>query len=153
VGIATTRAANILATIGGMCIVGKVVMGRVADRIGSRLTLMIGFILMSGALFWMVPTKMAWILYVIAVIFGLGYGACAVSHSPLLADLFGLRSHGSIYGIFGIIIAIGGAISPPLTGYIFDVTGSYRLAFLICASISVAGIIVTAVLKPKRVNA
>jgi len=152
VGMTTTRAANILATIGGMCIVGKLVMGRVADRIGSRLTLMIGFILISWALFWMVPTKMAWILYVIAVIFGLGYGACAVSQSPLLADLFGLRFHGSIFGTFSISINSGAAISPLLTGYIFDVTGSYRLAFLICACIGFAGIISTAALKQKRVD-
>ena len=113
---------------------------------------MIGFILISWALFWMVPTKMAWILYVIAVIFGLGYGACAVSQSPLLADLFGLRFHGSIFGTFSISINSGAAISPLLTGYIFDVTGSYRLAFLICACIGFAGIISTAALKQKRVD-
>ena len=151
VGIATASAANILATIGGMSIVGKVVMGRAADRIGGRQTLMIGFILMTGALFWMVPAKMAWMLYVIAVIFGLGYGGCAVSPSPLVADLFGVRSHGLIFGVFGISVTSGG-IGPLVTGYIFDVTGSYRLAFLICAFISLAGIILTAAVKQKRVS-
>ena len=151
-GISAVRAANILATIGALSIVGKVLLGRAGDTIGNRQTLIIGFVLMSAALFWLIPTKMAWMLYAIAGAFGFAYGGVAVSHSPLVAVLFGLRSHGLIFGLFGLSVAIGGAFGPFLSGYIFDVTGSYQLAFLVCAGISFAGIILSALLKQRRVG-
>jgi MFS family permease len=150
-GISAIHAANLIAMIGGLGILGKVLLGRAGDIIGSKQTLMLGFILMSVALIWLVPAKMAWMLFSIAGIFGFAYGGCSVSHSPLVAQLFGLRSHGLIFGAFGISVSIGGALGPLLTGYIFDVTCSYQMAFLICAVISFSGIILTAFLKLKKI--
>ena len=115
--------------------------------IGIRQTLMFSFILMSVALIWLVLSKAPWMLFSIAGIFGLAYGGCAVSHSPLVAELFGLRSHGSIFGLFGLSVTTGGAIGPLLTGYLFDMTKSYQLAFVICAVISLFGIILSVFLK------
>jgi MFS family permease len=146
-GISPIRAANFLATIGGLCILGKVFLGRAGDIFEVRQTLILGFILMSAALIWLVPAKAQWMLFSIAGIFGFAYGGCAVSHSPLIAKLFGLKSHGLIFGVFGISVMIGGAIGPFLTGYLFDVTNSYQMAFLLCAMISFAGMISGTFLK------
>ena len=98
-GISAASAANILATIGGMGIVGRVVLGTAADRIGNRQAFIIGFIFMSAALFWLMPATEAWMLYLFAAVFGFGYGGCATSESPLVAELFGLSSHGLIMGL------------------------------------------------------
>jgi MFS family permease len=151
-GISATRAANILATIGALSIVGKVSLGRVGDTIGNRQTLIIGFILMSAALFGLVPAKTPLVLYLLAGVFGFAFGGCAVSHSPLVAVLFGLRSHGLIFGFFGVSVMTGGAIGPWLAGYLFDVTGSYQQAFFVCGAISFSGIVLTAVLKQRMVK-
>jgi len=151
-GISANSAANILATVGGVGILGKVFLGRAGDMIGSRQTLILGFILMSAALIWLVPAKTPWILFSIAVIFGFAYGGCTVSHSPLVAELFGLRSHGLIFGVFNVSVMSGGAMGPLLTGYIFDITNSYQLAFIVCAVMSLIGIILTAFLKLRRVK-
>jgi len=149
-GISAIRAANLLAVIGGLSILGKLTLGRAGDIFESRQALLLGFILMSAALSWLVPAKAVWMLFSIAGIFGFGFGGCAVSHSPLVADLFGLRSHGLIFGVIGIGVAIGGAVGPLLTGYIFDVTKSYQMAFLLCAMFSFTGIILTPFLKMKK---
>jgi MFS family permease len=149
-GMSAVRAANILATIGGLGILGKVLLGRAGDIVGNRRTLMLGFILMSVALICLVPAKIAWMLFLIAGIFGFAYGSIAVSHSPLLAELFGLRSHGLIFGVFGISVSLGGAMGPLLTGYLFDVTNSYQMAFLLCAVISLAGILFAGFLKIEK---
>jgi MFS family permease len=149
-GISAVRAANILATIGGLAILGKVLLGRVGDIIGSRRTLIFGFILMSVALICLVPAKVTWMLFSIAGMFGFAYGSIAVSHSPLLAELFGLRSHGLIFGVFGISVGWGGAIGPLLTGHLCDVTNSYQMAFLLCAVISLNGILFAAFLRQSR---
>jgi len=149
-GMSAVRAANILATIGGLGILGKVLLGRVGDIVGNRHTLILGFILMSVALICLVPAKIAWMLFLIAGVFGFAYGSIAVSHSPLLAELFGLRSHGLIFGVFGISVSWGGAMGPLLTGYLFDVTNSYQMAFLLCAVISLTGILFAAFLRIEK---
>jgi len=146
-GISVVRAANILATIGGFSILGKVLIGRAGDIIGNRRTLILGFILMSIALICLAPAKMAWMPFLIAGIFGFAYGGIAVSHSPLLAELFGLRSHALIFGVFAISVSLGRATGPLLTGYLFDVTNSYQMAFLVCAVISLTGILFAAFLR------
>jgi MFS family permease len=145
--VSALRAANILATIGGLSILGKVLLGRVGDIIGSRHILMLGFILMSVALIWLVPANKVWMLFSIAGIFGFAFGGISVSHSPLIAELFGLRSHGLIFGVFNLSVMGGAAMGPLLTGYIFDVTNSYQMAFLLCTVISSAGILLAVFLK------
>jgi MFS family permease len=145
--IPAIRAANILATIGGLSILGKVLLGRAGDIIGSRYILMIGFILMGAALIWLAPAKTAWMLFSSAGFFGFAFGGIAVSHSPLIAELFGLRSHGLIFGVLNISVMIGAATGPLLTGYLFDVTNSYQTAFLLCAAISFIGIILATFLR------
>jgi len=149
-GMSAVRAANILATIGGLGILGKVLLGRVGDIVGNRHTLILGFIFMSAALICLAPAKIAWMLFLIAGIFGFAYGSIAVSHSPLLAELFGLRSHGLIFGVFGISVSWGGAMGPLLTGYLFDVTNSYQMAFLLCSVISLTGILFAAFLRIEK---
>jgi len=149
-GISATTAANILAAIGGVNIISRVVLGSAADRIGNRQVYIIGFILMSAAFFWLVPATQIWMLYLFAVIFGLAHGGTGTLSSPLVAGLFGLSSHGLIFGVLGLGITIGGAVGPFVAGYIFDVTGSYQLAFLVCAAIGTAGLILAVLLTPIR---
>jgi len=147
-GISAASAASFLATIGGTSIVGNVVIGNIGDRMGNRQAFMIGFSLMSTALFWLVPTNGVWMLYLFSIIFGFAYGGIATLQSPLISELFGLNSHGLIFGVAGFGFTIGAAIGPFLVGHIFDITGSYQSAFLICASVGIAGLVSAVLLKP-----
>ena len=68
--------------------------------------------------------------------------------SPLVAKLFGLRSHATI---LGIVICCGtgaGAIGSLLGGLVFDVTDSYSLAFWVCAVLTIIGFILVLLLRP-----
>jgi MFS family permease len=147
IGISITSAANILATIGGASILGKVLLGKTADRIGNRQTFIIGFILMLAALFMVLPTKGELMLYLFAVVYGFGFGGCVASESPIVAELFGLSSHGLILGVISFSFLLGGAFGPFLFGFIFDITGSYQWGFLACGVVSFIGLILTAILK------
>ena len=89
-------------------------------------------------------------LYLFAAVFSFGYSGLPVLMPSIIAQLFGLSSHGVIYGVVGLGWTAGGTIGPPLAGHIFDITGRYQLAFLICAIIAVMGIILTLLLKPTR---
>ena len=150
-GISAVTAANILAINGGIGIIGNFVLGGIiGDRIGNRKTFMIGTVLMAASLFWLVPSKEVWMLYLMAVVFGIGIGGIGTSESPLIARLFGLSSHGLIYGVVGFSWTFGGAVGPVLTGYLCDIYGNYQLAFLLCAVIGVLGLLLLIILRPTK---
>jgi MFS family permease len=149
--ISAISAANILAINMGISILGNFVLGGViGDRLGNRHVFIIGFILMSAALFWLVWARELWTLYLFALVFGFAHGGMATSESPLVAWLFGLSSHGLILGVAGVGFTIGSAVGPVVIGHIFDLTHSYQTAFLVCAAIGIAGLILAVVLRPTK---
>jgi MFS family permease len=91
-------------------------------------------------------------LYLFAAIFGLAYANIATILSPLTAGLFGLKSHGSVYGIIVFSFQIGAAIGPLIMGYMHDINSSYRVAFLISTGTAILGLIVVVLLKPVKLK-
>lgn len=146
-GLTPANAANVLAIYGIVCIVSLYLMGMSGDRFGNRRTLAICFLLMAIAFSWLLVSRETWQLYLFAVIFGLAWSGTQVLFSPLVAELFGLKSHGVILGIANFGGAIGAAIGPLLAGYIFDKTSSYSIAFIICIAIAIIAILLTLLLR------
>jgi MFS family permease len=146
-GKSPATAANFVASIGVASIFGKILLGSLGDRIGNRTVFIICFSLMSASLFWLVPAERTVFLFLFAVAFGLAYGGNATSQSPLLATIFGLRSHGLIFGVVNNGFTIGATLGPVAAGAVFDLTGSYRSAFLVIAGAATAGLILTILLK------
>ena len=66
-------------------------------------------------------------------IFGIGFGGIIPVRSTLQAEYFGLRAFGAIQGLTLTISTVGAFAGPILAGYLYDVTGDYRLAFLLLA--------------------
>ena len=147
-GISAINASNIPAIMGGAGIAGRILMGSAADKIGHKPILLIGFTLMLVSLFWLAEARELWALYLFAVIFGFGYSGLMVLESPLTARLFGLASLGIIVGSVEFLSMAFSTPSPIVAGFIFDITSSYRLAFLICATISIIGLILSLLLRP-----
>lgn len=148
IGISATSAANILAIIGAAGAAGRIIMGGVADRIGNKLALIAIFILLSIGLFWLLAANNIRAFYLFAVVFGLAYGGWAALISVVVAELFGLSSLGVILGVVLIGVATGEATGPTLAGRIFDITGSYQPAFIICAALSMIAIVLALFLRP-----
>ena len=149
--ISAVSAASILATLNGLSVLGNFVLGGiVGDRIGNRQIFIIGFTLMALTLFWLIFLGEERMLYLFAVAFGFALGGMGTSESPLIARLFGLSSHGLIFGVVGLGFTSGAAVGPVVTGYIFDLTGSYQVAFLVCAIIAVVGLIMSSILRPTK---
>lgn len=148
-GMSPTSAPNILATVGGLSLVGRIVLGSAADRFGNRQVFIIGFIVMAAALLWLVPAREMWELHLFAAVFGFAFGGCATSESPLVAGLFGLSSHGLILGVMSLLgFTFGAAIGPFIAGHIFDMNNSYQLAFIVAGALSIAGLTLTVLLSP-----
>lgn len=149
-GISATVAASILATLGGLQILGRIGMGAAADYIGNKRVFILAFIICVISLIFLTFNTATWAFFLFAIVFGVAQGGIASTQSPLVASLFGLKSHGLIFGVCGFFFTLGGALGPYITGYIFDVTGSYHLAFMICVGIGVLGLVLTLLVKPLK---
>jgi MFS family permease len=82
---------------------------------------------------------------------GIGFGMRIAQLSAIPADVFAGPSLGAILGVVQAGGGVGGAVGPFLGGWIFDVTGSYQLAFL-AAAIAIAGAAVAAWLAARPVT-
>jgi MFS family permease len=148
--ISATTAAIILAVSGGMQVVGGILLGGIADKIGNRRVLVIGFVLLAVAMFWLLPIRSVWMFYLFAVIYGMGVNGGGIMEPIIVAELFGMKSHGLILGVVSFVFTIGGAVGPLVTGYLFDLTGNYQTAFLVCAILNIVAVILAAFLRPIR---
>jgi len=145
-------AASTLSIIGGSSIIGRLSIGPISDRIGSRKVLSACLTLATLALIWLLFAKGIWGFYIFAVLFGLAYGGVVPLETLITGELFGVGSLGIILASLELFPALGSASGAPLAGSIFDVTGSYRLAFLICVVLCMLAIILSLILLRSKVE-
>jgi MFS family permease len=98
IGISPLIAATILSLISAVGIASRLSMGFIADRIGGRLALIICLILQTVALVWLLVAKETWMLYLFAIVFGIGQGGIMPIQMMVTAELFGLKSLGMLGG-------------------------------------------------------
>jgi MFS family permease len=149
-GLPPATAAGVLATIGGVSMLGRIVMGTANDRIGGKRSLIISLIVLICGLVWLQISGKAWMLFLFAVIYGIAHGGFFTVMSPTIAEFFGTGSHGLLYGIVLFSGAIGGAVGPLLGGYIFDRTASYQVLFVVLTGLAAVGLVLITLLKPLR---
>jgi MFS family permease len=124
-------------------------MGNIADRFSNKIALGVSNSLMGLSLAWLIPSNSEWSLYLFSTVFGFAYGGIQVLISPLVAELFGTRSHGVILAAGALVGSIGAALGPIIAGYIFDALGSYTIAFIICTVLSFTGLVSTLLLQTR----
>jgi len=144
--VPSIQAAALLSIIGGSSIVGRIVMGGAGDRTGARKAFAINSCILVGALVWLYFSSELWQLRVFVVVYGFAHGGFFGLLAPLVAELFGTRSHGALYGMVTFWGMMGGAVGPVIAGYIFDVTQSYQPAFLILIIVSSVGLMLSLLL-------
>ncbi|UCE55951.1 MAG: MFS transporter [Desulfobacterales bacterium] len=146
--VSPTKAAGVLSAIGGTSIAGRFISGIAIDRIGSKTVMIFGFILLIAGLLWLQIATALWMLYFFAVIYGIAHGGFFTVMSPIVAEFFGIKSHGALFGIVMFCGTFGGAVGPVLAGYIFDTTAEYAGAIWICTLMSALGFALISLLKP-----
>jgi MFS family permease len=128
-GIPSVQAAAIISLFGGATIAGRVTMGTIADRIGRKKVAICCSLLEVVAMVWLVWARDLWALYLFAFVFGFGNGGAISVVTALIGDYLGLERIGVILGVLEIGWGPGSAIGPIVGGLIFDINGSYVMAF------------------------
>ena len=129
-GYGTARGAEMLSMMLGFGIVSRLASGWICDRIGGLATLLAGSILQGLALLMFLPFNGLVSLYVISALFGLFQGGIVPSYAIIVREYFPPRVAGGLVGLVMMATLLGMALGGWLTGAIFDLTGSYRAAFL-----------------------
>jgi MFS family permease len=150
IGLSIAKAAGVLSTIGGVSIAGRFITGICIDRIGSKKMLIFCFMLLITGLLWLQISWQFWMLYAFAGVYGLAHGGFFTAISPIVAEYFGIRAHGALFGILVFFGALGGSVGPVAAGYIFDVTGSYGPAIWLSIFMGMTGLISIIMLKPVK---
>ncbi|MEF8874388.1 MAG: MFS transporter [Candidatus Thermoplasmatota archaeon] len=140
VGIPSFYAATLLTAVGIANIFGRIFGGWTSDKLGVIKGVTIFFLLQSIAIFSLPVSTLLWVLYPVAVLFGLAYGGWVMIYPVIISTLFGTKHSGEILGALGTVAGIGGSLGPLFAGYIFDLTGGYDLAFLISGLMSVGAL-------------
>ena len=129
-GFAAARGAEMLSLMLGFGIVSRLASGWICDRIGGLRTLLLGSALQCVALVLFLPADGLMSLYVVSALFGLFQGGIVPSYAIIVREYFNPKSAGTTVSIVLTSTLFGMALGGWMSGAIFDLTGSYRAAFL-----------------------
>jgi MFS family permease len=125
---AFTSAAGI-GLIGVVAIGGTLVLGRVADRLPRRNILAAIYFVRGLGFFALVVVGTHWELYATATIGGLVWAGSIALSSAILADVYGVRLVGLLYGMAYLGHQLGGTLSSWLGGWGYEHFGTHWVAF------------------------
>ena len=128
-GIDLGRAALALTAYGLGAAAGRLVFGAGSDRLGTSVTMQVSFALQIAALMALLVTPSAALLPLVMAVYGFGFAGSDTVFVRVIPDVFGLRALGAIMGVLALGWRCGAALGPSLTGFLYDLTGSYALPF------------------------
>jgi MFS family permease len=111
-------------------VVSRLASGLLADRLGGVRTLLIGSTLQMLALLLYLPTSGLTSLYLVSLIFGLSQGGIVPAYAIIVREYLPAREAGARVGLVMMATIVGMALGGWMSGFIYDVTGSYHMAFL-----------------------
>ena len=129
-------------------IAGRLAVGFLVDLIGGKRAYILCYLILASSLAALIGTNSTGLLFGVVAFYGFSHGGLFTVVSPTVASYFGMRAHGAIFGSLLFFGTIGGAIGPILTGYVFDQTGSYQIAFTGLAVCAVLGLLLVWSLPP-----
>lgn len=124
------RGAEMLSLMLATGVISRLVSGVIADRIGGVRTLLLGSYLQCLTLILYIPFDGLASLYVVSALFGLAQGGIVPSYALVVREYFPAREAGTRISLCLMATILGMALGGWLSGLIFDVTGSYRAAFV-----------------------
>ena len=129
-GFGAARGAEMLSLMLACGIASRLVSGAICDRIGGMRTLMLGSALQGIALLMFIPFDGLVSLYVISALFGLFQGGIVPSYAIIVREYFPPAQAGQRVGAVIMATMLGMALGGWMSGMVYDLTGSYRAAFI-----------------------
>lgn len=145
-------AANIISVVLGASIIGRLMMGWLADRFPKKYVMMLIYALITISIVLLYVRSTPGIIYLFAFIFGIGLGGDYMIIPLMAVELFGVRVMGRVMGLILTVDGLGEAFGPILAGRLRDQTGSYTLGFTALIALSIIGTISISMLPKKKTS-
>lgn len=144
------EAARILSLVLTFSIVGRLLMGWLADRISKKYVMLLIYTLVAAAIPFLFFERAKAAVYLFAVVFGIGLGGDYMIIPLMTAEIFGVQVLGRLMGVILTVDGVAEAVSPWLIGRLRDATGSYSRGFLALIGLALLGAIAVAALPRRR---
>jgi MFS family permease len=133
-GVTPERAAVGISLLFSFGLLGKFVIGMLADLMDHKWLFLINLsVMFAGSL--CLASMSVVLFWPFLILFGLGWGGLYTLLQVLIVDTFGLKASGKILGTITVLDAIGGGLGPFVIGYLFDTTGNYFVPFTVVAGL------------------
>ncbi len=112
---------------------GRGCFGWATDYVSTRLVAGIALLTIAAGLVMFATLHETWQLIYTLPVFGIGFGGIIPVRSSLQVEYFGLKSFGAIQGMTLTVATVGAFFGPVMAGVLYDLSESYRLAFVLLA--------------------
>jgi len=149
-GISYQAASGCLGTMILLSVPGRLLFGWLGDRFDNRYLLFITSAIQAVGILIFIQVTSVWMAYLFAVIYALGYGGAIPLTLNFRGRLFGRKAFATLGGITSALTSIAAVAAPVFAGYIFDVSGSYKVAFYtFLGMVALSGVIFLLIRYPK----
>jgi MFS family permease len=146
------QSANIISLVLFSSIIGRVLMGWLADKFPKKYVMILIYTLVAGSIPLLYFASTPGVVYLFAFIFGMGLGGDYMIIPLMAAELFGVRIMGRVMGLVLTADGLAEAFSPMLVARLRDISENYANGFAVLIILAVVGIIAVAML-PKKAKA
>jgi len=151
IGMPATRAAFLgMGLVTLLSIIGRLLFGWLGDFVVKRYLLMVSYTLCGLGILALMNVHDEPSAYLFAALYGIGFGAGIPVRPALRGEYFGRASFAKIQGFMAPITMIGSMSGPIIAGHVYDVTGTYRISFLVTALLQFLGVITIYFARPAR---
>ena len=123
--------------------------GLLADRFGGLTALLAFSILQTATLGLLVAVEQLWSIYLMAILFGIGYGGIFPVYTVIVREHIPHREVGRRNGMVFLFGACAMGLGSWMGGYLHDLTGAYTLPFLIGVAFNIVNIAIIGMLIPR----
>lgn len=148
-GHSQAQAANVISLVLTSSIIGRLLMGWLADRFPKKYVMILIYAMVSAAIPLLYFASAPGMIYVFAIVFGIAFGGDYMIIPLMAAELFGLKVMGRVMGIILTADGLAEALSPMLVGYLRDQSKNYVNGFASLILLAVIGAIAIAMLPRK----
>lgn len=134
VGVLESVAARVVMLMAVSGMIGKIINGLLADRIGAKWAIALFLGLQAVMVPFFIEARQAPSFYSWAILFGLGFGGPMPVYAMLFREYFGTRAIGTILGAFFMVASIGMGSGGMMGGFLHSEFGDYVVPFLTSTS-------------------
>ena len=148
IGLAPSSAALVVTVMSALIIAGRLIGGLLGDLWDKRYVFVIGVGGAAVSLAIFALATVLWQAMLYGVLFGVSWGVRGPTINAMRGEYFGRASFGKITGTSNLILMSFSIFGPLFAGVMADALGDYKVAFLVCAGISVFGILTALAIRP-----